>query len=567
MPRRRIRWRGWAARPLPADRSQWRARWQRRASDAQMAHSLEVRQNAPVSTPIADAANFWDLLERRAQLGTGQPFLLDDRGRMLTAEELKASAEATAAGLAALGVTEGTVVSWQLPSRIDTVVLSMALSRLGAVQNPILHVYRDREVRFALQELRPALWVLPGHWRGFDYQDMAGRLTAELASPPLVLDVGMALPQGDPSTLPPPPTPSAGEADPVRWIYYTSGTTSAPKGVRHTDRTLLAGGRALAIALRTTEEDIGSIAFPFTHIAGPDYLAMMLINGVGAVILEVFDPEAAVATFARLGVTVAGGSTAFYSALLDCQRKRPEGVVVPSLRMLAGGGAPKPPEIYHEVLAEMGIRTLHGYAMTEVPMLAMGTPDDTDEQLANTDGRAVTGAELRIVGPDGLPVGPDVDGEIRARGPMVCKGYTDDALSAEAFDDEGWFCTGDLGHLRPDGHLVVTGRAKDIIIRKGENISAKELEDLLYAHPKVGAVAVIGLPDPDRGERVCAVVETAPGQDPLTLDEMVGLCRDEGLMTQKIPEQLEVLERLPRNETLNKVRKDELRSMLSSKPT
>ena len=192
----------------------------------------------------------------------------------------------------------------------------------------------------------------------------------------------------------------------------------------------------------------------------------------------------------------------------------------------------------------------------------MGRPEDEDEQLANTDGRAVAGAELRVVDPEGnsCPVG--VDGEVRVRGPMV-SGYVDEAQTAEAFDDEGWFRTGDVGHLRADGHLVMTGRIKDIIIRKGENVSAKEVEDLLYTHPKVGAVAVIGLPDPSTGERVCAVVEESPGSERLTLDELCRFCREAGLMTQKIPEQLEIVERLPRNETLNKVLKEELRRLFS----
>ena len=149
---------------------------------------------------------------------------------------------------------------------------------------------------------------------------------------------------------------------------------------------------------------------------------------------------------------------------------------------------------------------------------------------------------------------------------MVFAGYTDVAATAEAFDAEGWFRTGDVGHLRPDGHLVLTGRLKDIIIRKGENISAKEIEDLLYAHPKVADVAVVGLPDRERGERVCAVVVTAEGQDPITFEEMVATLKDAQLMTQKIPEQLEIMAELPRNQTLGKILKYKLRDDLADKP-
>jgi non-ribosomal peptide synthetase component E (peptide arylation enzyme) len=196
----------------------------------------------------------------------------------------------------------------------------------------------------------------------------------------------------------------------------------------------------------------------------------------------------------------------------------------------------------------------------------MGAPSDSDEQLAHSDGKPVHGAELRVVTHDETEAAAGEDGEIRVRGPMVCKGYTDPVLSEEAFDERGYFRTGDVGHVRPDGHVVLTGRLKDIIIRKGENISAKEIEDMLYEHPKVGDVAVVGVADPERGERVCAVVETAAGADVITFAEMAGFLRAAGLMAQKIPEQLEVVDELPRNQTLNKVLKYKLREELAAKP-
>ena len=188
-------------------------------------------------------------------------------------------------------------------------------------------------------------------------------------------------------------------------------------------------------------------------------------------------------------------------------------------------------------------------------MIANGSPHDTDEQLANTDGRPIEGADVRIVTLDGRVAFPDEEGEIRVKGPMVFHGYTDPALNADAFDDDGYFRTGDLGRLRADGHLVITGRLKDVIVRKGENISAKEVEDLLYTHPKVIEVAVIGLPDRERGERVCAVVQLAEDAGDLELSEVVAFCRDAGLMTQKIPEQLELRSEWPRAGTGKIVKK------------
>jgi acyl-CoA synthetase (AMP-forming)/AMP-acid ligase II len=506
----------------------------------------------------------WELVERRAAASPDRLMLVDEWDRRVTFGEFRDRAARVAAGLLDMGIGPGATVSWQLPSRIETVVLSMALARLGAVQNPILHIYRDREVAFALGQTGARHLFVPGVWRGFDFPAMAAKVAQGLDHPIRVETAFHALAEGDPVRLPPPPSP--GEVDEVRWIYYTSGTTSDPKGVRHSDRTLVTGGRGLAIALDLTEDDRGSVAFPFAHIAGPDYLVMMLAHGCAAVMLEAFVPDAAVEVFARHGATMVGGSTAFYQAYLTEQRKAPGTKIIPSLRLMSGGGAPMPPEVFHEVGREMGITIAHGYGMTEIPMICMGSPHDADEQLANTVGKPVDGAELRIVTLDESDAPTEVDGEVRVRGPMVCKGYTDPALTAESFDDQGYFRTGDIGHLRPDGHVVLTGRLKDIIIRKGENISAKEVEDLLYQHPKVGDVAVIGLPDRERGERVCAVVETAPGQPPISFDEMVTHLKAAGLMTQKIPEQLEVVDALPRNQTLNKVLKYKLREELATKP-
>ncbi|MDT9690529.1 AMP-binding protein [Streptomyces sp. P9(2023)] len=494
---------------------------------------------------LGAARTLWELVELRADLTPDRPVLLQ-QDRVLTFGELRERAERCAAGLYGAGVRPGTVVAWQLPTRIETAVLSFALARLGAVQSPVIPFYRDREVGFALRESKAEFFAVPGVWRGFDHTEMARRLGArgvfEAYGPE-------SLPDGDPAVLPPPP--ASGED--VRWIYWTSGTTSDPKGVLHTDRSLIAGGSCLAHALHLTEDDIGSMAFPYAHIAGPDYTVMLLLYGFPAVMFEQFALPEALAEYRRHGVTVAGGSTAFYSMFLAEQRKQPGEKLIPTLRLLAGGGAPKPPEVYHAVVREMGCQLTHGYGMTEVPMITMGSPDDTTENLATTEGRPPAGMEIRIAD-DGSG-----NGEVRLRGEAVCQGYLDPAQTAAAFDEDGFLITGDVGHVTASGHLVLTGRIKDIIIRKGENISAKEIEDLLHRHPAVGDAAVVGLPDPDRGERVCAVIEQPPGADPLTLAAVTEFLRGEGLSVHKLPEQVEVVDALPRNETLRKVLKYKLR--------
>ncbi|MFJ2928570.1 class I adenylate-forming enzyme family protein [Streptomyces massasporeus] len=487
---------------------------------------------------LSSSRTLWELVTRRAALTPDRPLFLQD-DRTLTFEALRARAERVAAGLYGMGVRPGTVVAWQLSTRIETAVLSFALARLGAVQTPVIPFYRDREVGFALRESRAEFFAVPGTWRGFDHTEMARRLGAKG-----VFQAYDDLPEGDPSVLPPPPS----DGGAVRWIYWTSGTTSDPKGVLHTDRSLLAGGSCLAHALRPSARDVGSIAFPYAHIGGPDYTVMLLLYGFPAVLFEQFALPEALAAYRAHGVTMAGGSTAFYSMFLAEQRKRPGEPVVPTLRLLAGGGAPKPPELYHAVVREMGVQLTHGYGMTEVPMITMGDPDDGPELLATTEGRPPRGMEIRIV-----------DGEVRLRGEAVCRGYLDPGQTAQAFDEDGFLRTGDLGRLTETGHLVLTGRLKDVIIRKGENISAQEIEDLLHRHPAVGDVAVIGLPDAARGELVCAVVEQPPGAEALTLADVTAFLRTEGLSVHKLPERLEVVDALPRGETLRKVLKYKLR--------
>ncbi|MDV7218662.1 class I adenylate-forming enzyme family protein [Streptomyces prunicolor] len=494
---------------------------------------------------LSSSRTLWELVARRADLTPDRPvFLQDDRA--LSFSELRDRSERVAAGLYGMGVRPGAVVAWQLPTRIETALLSFALARLGAVQTPVIPFYRDREVGFALRESKAEYFAVPGTWRGFDYAEMARRLDAKG-----IFEAydGTQLPDGEPALLPAPPT----DGTSVRWIYWTSGTTSDPKGVLHTDRSLIAGGSCLAHALHLRADDVGSMAFPYAHIAGPDYTVMLLLYGFPAVMFEQFALPGALEGYRKHGVTVAGGSTAFYSMFLAEQRKQPGTKVIPSLRLLAGGGAPKPPEVYHSVVREMGVQLTHGYGMTEVPMITMGAPDDTVENLATTEGRPPEGMEIRIA----------EGGEVRLRGEAVCQGYLDPAQTAEAFDADGFLRTGDLGEVTATGHLILTGRLKDVIIRKGENISAKEIEDLLAAHPGVGDVAVVGLPDAERGERVCAVVEQAAGAGELTLAAVTDYLRAEGLSVHKLPEQLEIVDALPRNDALRKVLKYKLRERYS----
>ncbi len=495
----------------------------------------------------------WALIERRAGETPDALMAVDESGRRLTFGEYRRDAELAAAGLAALGVARGAAVSWQLPTWIESLLLVAALSRLGAVQNPVLPIYRDRELRFMTAQTGARLLVVPPAWRGFDYPAMANAIAA--ARDDLdVLVVDRALPEGDPSTLPPAPAVPASPADlPTAWVFYTSGTTADPKGARHTDATIAAAAVAMNVALELRPDDRSGLVFPFTHIGGITWLFSSLMIGCSNICVERFDPTETVDVLAREDVTLAGSGTPFHLVYLEAQRRRPGTPIFPEVRAFPGGGAPKPPQLHYDMKKELGgVGIVSGYGLTECPILSMGAVGDPDDKLAETEGRAAPGVELRIA-----------QGELRVKGPQLFRGYLDSNLDTDAFDEDGFFRSGDLAVVDDEGFVAITGRLKDVIIRKGENISAKEVEDLLYQHPKVADVAVIGLPDPALGERCCAVVSTKDGFDPLAFAEMVDFLKQRGLAVQKVPEQLELVDVVPRNPT-GKTLKHELRQRLSS---
>jgi cyclohexanecarboxylate-CoA ligase len=513
---------------------------------------------------VLEARNIWDLVVRRAEETPDREMAVDERGRRLSFGDYRARAERAAAGLAALGVGEGAVVSWVQPTTLEAMVLFGALRRLGAVQNPILPIYREREVGFIVRQAGSRLLIVPSTWRGFDYEAMARGVTEGTGTDVLVVDD--QLPEGDPGSLPPPPdddTTAEGDV-PVRFIYYTSGTTAEPKGARHGDRTLRTASLGMSERLGLAEDDRFAFVFPITHVAGGVYAYAALAYGLTFVLDQAFDPNTTIDLLRREGITQAGAGTFFHQTYLAAQQALPEGEqLFPHVRTFPGGGAPKPPSLHHELKEAFGAGVVSGYGLTEAPILTMNHHDAPDDVLATTEGPAVAGTRLRIVTVDGKGAGVGEEGEVRAKGPQVTLGYLDASLDAAAFDEDGWFRTGDLGTLDAEGNLTITGRLKDVIIRKGENISAKEVEDLLFTHPRVADVAVIGLPDPDSGERACAVVVTPAGEEPITFEEMSQHLLAAGLITRKLPEQLEVVDALPRNPS-GKIVKFELQARFAS---
>ena len=512
---------------------------------------------------MIDARNLWDLIEQRAALTPNDEMLVDQHGTRVTFAQYRDDAERAAAGLAALGVGEGTVVSWILPSTIASITLTAALRRLGAIQNPILPIYRDREVGFIVNQAKPALFISPGTFGGFDYTEMAQRLTAGTDTTVLTIDDG--LPHGDPATLPPAPSDDLTPDAAVRWLFYSSGTTADPKGAQHADIAPAAAARGMILGLDVKADDRVAFVFPITHIGGVTWLWAALATECTLIVDQAFNPATTIPLLRMEGVTQAGAGTYFHQAYLAKQAELPDDeILFPDVRTFPGGGSPKPPQLHLDLKARIGgAGILSGYGLTEAPILTMAHTTDSDDVLANTEGRAVPNVELKLVTLDGKVAGIGEEGEVRAKGPQVTRGYLDASLDAAAFDDEGFFRSGDLGTLDADGNLTITGRIKDVIIRKGENISAKEIEDLLFAHPAVADVAVVGLQDVEVGERACAVVVTPQGQDPLTFEAMKDHLLASGLITRKLPEQLEHVDVLPRNPT-GKILKFELRERFQS---
>jgi acyl-CoA synthetase (AMP-forming)/AMP-acid ligase II len=486
---------------------------------------------------------FWKLVSDAAAASPRRVLLADDHGRSLTTAGLRDAAERVAAGLR---VGPGTVVSWQLPTTIEAVVLLAALARAGAVQNPIIPMLREREVGLITKAVGTELFITAETWRGFGHAAMARDLGLDVVSIDLEDGAGdgLRLPAGDPAALPAPPQSAAG----CRWLYFTSGTTADPKGARHSDETVMASAQGMTGHLGFGDGDVYPIAYPVTHIGGMTMTTAALRNGGRLVLLDTWDPVTTPERVARHRPTILGTAQPFFRAYLDAQRRHGAEPLFPALRTCAAGGAPTPPEMLRELVEVFGIRgVVNAYGLTEFPIATSPAPDDPPEILAQTVGRPCPGVAVRLV-----------DGELRLKGPQCFLGYTDPAQDAAAFDDQGWFRTGDLGEIDSRGNVRVTGRLKDIIIRNAENISALEISDILLRHPHIADVAVIGLPDARTGERVCAVVVPEPGRA-ITLAQVAEHCRAEGVARQKHPEQLEIVDVLPRN-SMGKILAQQLRT-------
>ena len=484
--------------------------------------------------------------------------LVDEQFRF-SWSEIDAAASASARQLRAHGAGPHDVVTVILPNWWEAVVSMQAVLKLGGVTNPVVPIYRDAEMRFILRQAGSRAVVTPHRFRGFDYVEMFARLAAEMDDPPafLVVRPEESLPDGfvefDASGRSGGPLENPASPGDIALLFYTSGTTADPKGVLHTHQTIDFILRTMAEGWGLSAEDGTFMPSPVGHITGY-FFAVLVPSLLGApcVLMDVWDPERARQLIETEKSRFSVGATPFLQGLLDAYATA--GGSQSSLAVYCCGGADVPPDLIKSARRELGLWAMRAYGSSEVPVYCTGGPGLDERICAETDGVPVPGAEARLEGASGGV------GELLLRAPQMFVGYLDSELNAESFTGDGFFHSGDLGEIGPDGEVVIRGRKKDIIIRGGENVSAKQVEDALYRHPAVGEVAIVAMPDPVMGEKGCAFVVPAAADAP-TLPQLTAFLGQEGLAKQKWPERLEIVPELPLTAS-GKIQKFKLRDRI-----
>lgn len=512
-----------------------------------------------------DGSTVGEAFKRGAQDRPEATFVIasEQRPDQITLADLDERSDRIASALAGLGVRHGDVVAVQLPNWLEAILALHATMKLGAVTLPIIHSYGPAEVGFILRQSRASTLIVPDRWRSIDYLARIADL-GDIPSIQTVVVVGRKASAGgllwselEARGTTAPPSPRISPEDPCLMVY-TSGTTAEPKGVIHSHNSLLAELRSPAHHQPGDRDSAFLGCFPAGHIGGLLVQCRLSFRGRKTVLMDSWDPSRAARLIEDHRITDTGGTPFFLEGLLTAAAQT--GRDISSLEIYRVSSASVPPSLV-ERATEAGLLTFRAYGSSEHPTITCGAVEDPLEKRINTDGRIVPGVEVRLIEDDGHDVPEGQPGEIISRGPDLFIGYKDPALNGSAFLD-GWFRTGDVAILDPDGYLTITDRKKDIVIRGGENISSKEVEDILSRHPSVVEAAVVGAPDPIYGERVCAFVILDQGAE-LGLDEVRRHFKAAGVAWLKTPEQLEVCDELPRT-AAGKVKKFELRQWLNA---
>lgn len=503
-----------------------------------------------------------DHVARRADQTPGCIAIRDEAGH-LTYAQAHARGAALARGLLRLGLEPGDTVAFQLPNWTEAAVIDVACAFGGFVIAPIIPIYRQAELRFILRECRARVLFIPESFRGVDYPALIAGIRSDAPELAHVVNVRGAacglrrlIEEGEGFSNPLP----GSEPDAAKLIIYTSGTTGEPKGVIYSHNQ---GIRSTGQSFEKWSLPDGArllMPSPVTHVTGFFYgMESPFTFGAQTILMEKWDAEEAVRLIDEEGVRFMVGATPFLSELVAAAVRA--GSRLPSLAIFACGGAAVPPDLIRKADATFAdCRSFRVYGSSETPMITQGVLDDR-ERAAVSDGR-INDWEVKVVDDAGQALPAGQEGEILARGPALFRGYTKRAASIAAFDPEGYFRTGDLGVVDEEGIITITGRKKDLIIRGGENLSAKEIEDALYRHPDVNEVAVVAFPHARLGEGVAACLVPSGDSYP-DAAELARHLEGLGLARQKWPERVVWLAELPKTAS-GKVKKHVLRSDLAS---
>ena len=485
-------------------------------------------------------------------------------GRRFSYGELGDLISRAAASLKRLGVDRGDIISVQLPNWWEFAVITLAAFRVGAIVNPLMPIFRERELNYMLEFAQSKILVVPKLFRGFDHEAMGRTLQASLPKLKHVIAVDGggassfdALLLSDAERLPPPPAGEIGAlpADEMAVLMFTSGTTGSPKGVMHCLNTLMACNISLADRFKLDGGDKLLVCSPLGHMTG---LAAGMLLGlkIGATVIfqDIWEPRRGVTIMAEEGVTYSAGAATFLSDMCEAVAA---GAPKPThLRKFLCAGAPIPSALIDRVYRELDLQVCSLWGMTESLSSTLTEPERALEKSSKTDGRPLEGVAVKVQRMNGEPAPVGETGLLKVRGSQMCLGYYK-RPDMEPFDAEGWFDTGDLAYMDDEGYIRINGRIKDIIIRGGENVPIVEIENLLFKHPSILAAALVGYPDSRLGERACAFVVLRPGHS-LGVTAVQAYMAEHKVAKQYWPERIEIVPDLPKTPA-GKVQKFQLR--------
>lgn len=497
----------------------------------------------------ASLADYW---QQTARAMPDKIAVVDNHGASYTYSALDHAASCLANWMLAKGIESGDRIAFQLPGWCEFTVIYLACLKIGAVSVPLLPSWREAELVWVLNKCQAKMFFAPTLFKQTRPVDLILPLQNQLPQLQQIVGVDKLAPATSSLSLSqiiadntPLTTAITTHGDELAAVLFTSGTEGLPKGVMLTHNNILASERAYCARLNLTWQDVFMMPAPLGHATGflHGVTAPFLI-GARSVLLDIFTPDACLALLEQQRCTCMLGATPFVYDLLNVLEKQPADLS--ALRFFLCGGTTIPKKVAREC-QQLGIKLLSVYGSTESSPHAVVNLDDPLSRFMHTDGYAAAGAEIKVVDDARKTLPPGCEGEEASRGPNVFMGYFDEPeLTARALDEEGWYYSGDLCRMDEAGYIKITGRKKDIIVRGGENISSREVEDILLQHPKIHDACVVAMPDERLGERSCAYVVLKAPHHSLSLEEVVAFFSRKRVAKYKYPEHIVVIEKLPR---------------------